>query len=314
MVVKLMLRRIAQLAPDGLEHYEDSRAPTSMYDRIDGSPGWYYDMNNRHNMYYHDATQQYQLADGNWWDPVNQRSYKYNGTWYVNVANASDLCFYDTDFRYKNVSQSPAGKWLTENYARSRGQAKSLIQGYVYSDKPLAWTMFENWNLVYPSAAITHEEVGLKSGQRDVDIARATTQDVSVPITTAQFTSISYRLSNRPTPGTSIALPNNQEVSSNVDYYWQGKADEMGGDASDRKFEKHGYDASEGYAFARKNNSSWFVQVGMSNHIIFHDFPGTGGIVRMAVWNWTNGQMVTYYDIDQTVTGGVEQYLRNKGM
>jgi len=310
-VIKPMLRRIAGLT--GLEHYEDTRAPKSMYAAIDGHPGWYRDMNNDISIYYHSNTRQYQLENGSWWDPVDERSFTVSDTWY-RANDDSGFYFYDNDGLYRHASLSPAGKWLTEHFATSRTSAVSLIRGYTVADKKLAWTMFEYWNLVHHDQEIQHEDVDLVPERREQDIAKAEELDRPAPITMPKFTGKSYRLQNRPSAGTAIALPNDTEVAEHVDYYWRGKSDEMGGDAAERKQEKHGYDPVSAYQFARRNSKRWFVQAGNPNHIIFHNFPQDSGVVHMAVWDWTTGQMVTYYDIDQTISEGVESYLRTRGM
>jgi hypothetical protein len=116
-----------------------------------------------------------------------------------------------------------------------------------------------------------------------------------------------------PPAGTPIALPSDEEVRGNLDYYWRGKGDELGGDAVDRKVEKHSIDPFGAYEFARQNNTRWFRQRHNPNHLIFHDYPDNE-IIHMAVWDWTTGAMVTFYDIAPSAVGDPVEYLRDKGM
>jgi hypothetical protein len=305
---------------EGLLYFEDDRVPSSIFEPAGAAyPDWYRDLKNGNTLvYYHAATGRYQLQDGNWWDPVSRRSFTVQGNWYQ-ATDGSGYYYYDTTHYQAQPAEVPAAPqvdvaaakaWLTANFATSRGVAVNLISSNRLADKELAWTMFDYWNAAYPTQAITEDQVGLKAATKEADLAKA--QQPVEQFMQTEFTFESYRLAKQPIPGTHIKLPGDEEVSGNVDYYWRGKGDEMGGDAADRKAEKHEVDPVGAYQFARANSTRWFVQRQNTNHLIFHDYHDND-VIRMAVWDWTLGQMVTFYDVAPDHVGDVEEYLRDKG-
>jgi hypothetical protein len=88
------------------------------------------------------------------------------------------------------------------------------------------------------------------------------------------------------------AQPTDKDLTVNLDRYWRGKGGEQGGDAIERKHEKHGENSNSvskfartAFAFARANCTRWFYQD--PNQIVFHNYdpdkydPNNGDQVKM---------------------------------
>lgn len=205
-----------------------------------------------------------------------------------------------------------AAKFLQEEQATNFVLAKAFIGSYKHSAIPTAWKILEAWNLVHSDQPIQPSDVDLDVSTKEADIA-AYEAAVSHKGPSAAFTvSTSKSYKGLPT-GPTVSLPSDEEVERNLDAYWRGKGSEMGGAATGRKRGKHGEESEElefalrAFRFAR--SAHWFRQTDLPNHLIFHNYPGSGQY-QMAVWDWTEGAMVTFYPITRR---DVFAYLQSKG-
>ncbi|MDN3354890.1 DUF4157 domain-containing protein [Actinomadura sp. DC4] len=314
-VIQRQLVRVTTTDSGNRELYQDTRTTYWWFEPV--SQDWYR-LEDGTLVTYYPQTAQYSLADYRWWDPVAGRTFTVDNGAYL-ADDGSGHYLYDGTFYQRTappvtVEHQAAAAWLEANFATSRSTAFRLIQAARYVSKEHGWTMLDNWNLVYPEERIEPVEAGFDPANRERDLAEQ--ERPSSPIRTqTRVTSRSYKLGKAPAPGTNIVLPSDREIRANVDFYWRGKGDEMGGGAADRKAEKHDIAPEEAYKFARANSRRWFVEKRQPNHVIFHDYTGDPErTVTMAVWDWTNGQMVTFYSIDSSRAGKVGKYLRDKGM
>jgi hypothetical protein len=116
----------------GLHYYEDTRAPSSIFDSIDAKPGWYLDLTKSREVRYLTDTHQYQLTGGLWWDPVHDREFTAQGDWYAATDQSGDYGYDGTHYRSRvDITK----EWLAENFADTRSKAVQMISMERWSDR-----------------------------------------------------------------------------------------------------------------------------------------------------------------------------------